>query len=1173
MKIFKNLIFILSAIINFNAYSQENLVDFLYNNKYLFNEQNLIWIDDANYTTQVSCVNFSTQSEKKVILESLINDSIYKFDGIIPAKNGNTFFIDKLDDFKKKKGKVTYGTLKFWLPYEIQCSASYIAKNNNLESNFTLENKDIHVSNSYFIYKSNSLNYDNIKSLKTYIYNISDKDISGNVFRYDKKGRRVSNLSTTIKSNSRKVLNYTSVKDVDFLLEFKFNNDTNFITYVEIEYSNGFKQIMKPNKFFSDSSLLLAKGEGVFANMSETPKDLNYQIYKDGQIVLEDAIKIPSKNMKVININKKVNLLKIEDKLLNLNNEEFIALINDISNDFEVKTEDLQEFIDFVWKQKNNSNYNTFISTVSKYLNINHDESDYIIKFIVKDDSKILGHIERLEKHNKLNDIFIFDVDNINDNPPPLTISKTNTDEMILFNNTDKSQIFTMSINNKNINITINSNDIKKVKLNSSINENKENLAAYIKNFSLIKIANAQENPLDICEELNDYIGIGTIVIGFVNPITAGFVDIIYILTCDGIRYYVYDTPSLLKKFKCPEGYFPENCDNISSCNYTQVRLNDGGTTKVHFQCKEVCTRENLERGGTPCHNECCDSQNMDINSSTSCVFDPAKGHYACECSRDKDGSGYHRVRATDGDTKMIGCCPLNAKFKNRRCSCDIPCGNECCLEGQKCELDIWKRLICVDKCPKHSSWNKLLKKCICDGAFPILNDKGECYNPCDTTKHQIYDIDTKKCVCMEGFPILNDKGECYNPCAENEKYDKSKGKCVCDDDRKPCGRWNKCCGPDSYCINDTVADTYYCGVCKDNERFDESKQQCVCKNGQGRCQFAQKDLLFQCCPENQFCNKAGNCEFCPKGSHWDKDMQECICDTPCGDSCCVKGTQCNPNNNTCIECGENMHVENDKCVCDSSTPIPCGNTCCKSNSICVEEKEEYKCVEITCQEGQHFVNVGNNVQSDIQTSVTEQNDNDSNNFSCGECICDIPCGEDGKTCCSDGEQCTENKDGKKVCISCLLGQVIKDGECTHIACSTEQVLCGSICCGENQFCNSQNQCEECKDGTKLNPSNNSCEGIILNNDCKPGYHDELTESCCGSLILQKSPSAGVFSQKVCVRPEGERTHAPCTARDEHNKEFIGKTWYEAERLVENDWIVTGCQLINADDGDMCCQK
>ena len=65
MKIFKNLIFILSAIINFNAYSQENLVDFLYNNKYLFNEQNLIWIDDANYTTQVSCVNFSTQSEKK----------------------------------------------------------------------------------------------------------------------------------------------------------------------------------------------------------------------------------------------------------------------------------------------------------------------------------------------------------------------------------------------------------------------------------------------------------------------------------------------------------------------------------------------------------------------------------------------------------------------------------------------------------------------------------------------------------------------------------------------------------------------------------------------------------------------------------------------------------------------------------------------------------------------------------------------------------------------------------------------------------------------------------------------------------------------------------------------------------------------------------------------------
>ena len=190
----------------------------------------------------------------------------------------------------------------------------------------------------------------------------------------------------------------------------------------------------------------------------------------------------------------------------------------------------------------------------------------------------------------------------------------------------------------------------------------------------------------------------------------------------------------------------------------------------------------------------------------------------------------------------------------------------------------------------------------------------------------------------------------------------------------------------------------------------------------------------------------------------------------------------------------------------------------------------------------------------------------------CGNSCCDKgqTCDEETNTCkteepCNCNGLCVQQNTGKYVCCS-------KEHNGHQYANATEQEKPGYCTYG----CSKDE--EGCDEGVSLMyvPSQelDSCNECPTNveTDCKPGYHDWITESCCGNLILQQSPSPGVFSQKVCVRPEGERTHSPCTALDENNNKFTGTTWYEAERLVENSWVVIGCKPIVADDGDMCCR-
>ena len=1165
MKIDKKLLIYICTFIIFlsNAFSQEGIENFIYNNNYLFNEQNLIWIDNAYYTTEIFCINRSKENNNKLLLELFANNKVYKTSYTISPNKGFELLLSKLNDFKKVKGSVKFGTLKFWLPYEMQCNASYISKNNKIESNFSLEKKDMQVAKSYFLYKSNQSNYENIKAIRTYIYNTSDDVISGKVKRYNKNGKLVSNLDISIDKNKNGYKNFVTYKNMDMILEVELNNDAKFISYLEIEYNDGFKQIIKPNAFFDKSSLLEARGEGIFTNLSETPKEFIYQIYEKGKLKLEDTIKIPARNIKNLNIDKKVHILKIEDKLQNLSGTELGKLINNITSDFEVETNDLQDFIDYIWRQENSEDYNTFISAIGEYLNINDDESDYIIKFITKDDdAKILGHIENIIKNS---DNFIKKISSIiRSEDKPLTIETNENNELLLYNNTEETFEYKLSYNDRNINVKINANDVERVKLNKLLYETNNNTVTFLDRFSLINRSYAQTDDwvISSCSPLVQAgVSAGEMTAAGISVIGAGAVsDVvavpagIYFIYCKGVIIYYYETDKLVDKLNCPSGYFPESCQNPSTCDYVVSYTSDGDEAKIYYRCVQKCSAENLAKGGKACGDGCC-------YEGTTCAYDPNSHIHRCSCKTIASWypylvggvtghlisnlpGGYTTddvVEMVDPDTGMIMCCPLGSNIKNGKCegcASGVVCEGECCDVGEGCVTDyVWssesKKKVWMKtcgKCREHYHWNKIKGECVCDADYAWEVDPMYC-GEVSCRQDEIYKEGW--CACKNGnvrCPNVlggnaKERGICCDDgqvcvehnnshictsCNEYEEYDTENQECRCkinSSDLKHEGGFmcgSRCCLASQYCdVNEQ------CVTCKENEYFDENKKICVCKNesvcGTECCESNQYcdstnnacagcDVKCGdvCCKNGEYCNFDNVCASCDEDEYFLKSQNMCVClsnDEPkCMGLCCPENMSCNTGNececkaelkcgDECCQNGEYCNSEN-KCaqICDSSKPISCGTTCCSSNSIC----ENGICMEISCPIGQHYVNTSYNIQN---TTTLETSTEQSNDVSCGGCQCDIPCGKDGNDCCKSNEQCVVNSVGEKECVSCPSGQIYINGKCSLLPCDERRVRCGGVCCGENQFCNENNVCMDCEDGTRLNPNNNKCEDIKPKSD------------------------------------------------------------------------------------------
>ena len=1219
MKIIRNLlILIFIFFIAPNGYSQEKLEDYIYNNDYLFNEQNLIWIDDEYYTTQISCINISKESENNIKLEFFKNNKIYTHKAKIAPQKGYVIVLDKLDDFLKAKKSQKFGVIKFWYSYETRCSTSYISKNNDANLTFTLNKDDEQTKKSYLLYKSDFSHYKDIKQITVRIYNTSDNTISGKITRFSKNGENVVSNEFSLDKFKRKSIDYGSLRGQNFLLEVDVDSNANFICFLDVLYNNGVKQILKPSKVFSNSSLLEAKGSAVFTNVSESLEEVSYQIYKNSILKLKDTIKIDSKYIKKLDLDNIVHLLNLEEELQNLSDSKLEELMEVVSKKLEIKYDELSDLVDYIWKQENSTKYNNFINILGEFLDTNNDDKkDYVVRFLTKDDdSEILGYIEDTIKSN---DYYLKSINYISDiSDRPLTISSNPENEILIFNNSDEVLTMSFQLNDKNLDIKIGANDFKRLKTDGLITKTSDNEVSYLDKFSLINksYAGTSEPSLEFCRVEVDG---GVTAVVFVFSLTpaaavAGVIDSIYMTVCASIQFYYYETDALVNKFKCPTGYFPESCLDPSSCDYIVSNKLSGYEIRIYYQCVQKCTPENIKEGGHACGDGCC------YNGIT-CAYDSNSHVHHCSCKTvapwysylvgyaidNSTGNLISRLYTTDKvvemfdtNTGMIGCCPLGKNFRNGKCEeCEsgVICEGECCDVGEGCITEyVWSYLqrqdVAINKCGKckeHHHWNKIKGKCVCDGDYALRNPPSECGEE-SCRQDEIYNPETRKCECKNGNVRCPDsspdnrsgnaeqRGNCCDDgqvcvehnnshictsCNKYEEYNSSLRECLCKRGNYDweyrggfmCGL--RCCLANQHCdFNEQ------CVTCKKNEYFDENKKICVCKNesvcGTKCCESNQYcdstsnacvtcDVKCGnvCCKNGEYCNSNNVCASCDEDEYFLKSQNMCVCLTnnepKCNGLCCDENMSCNTGKececkaelkcgDECCQNGEYCNSEN-KCaqICDSSEPVSCGTTCCSSNSIC----ENGICNEISCEPGKVFVN------NAVSTFADNKKENSSNDVtSCGECKCIIQCGKrNGEdVCCKADEHCVKTNNGIEKCLSCPQGQVIKDGECTNRPCGSDSIRCGDICCGANQFCNRENECQDCTDGTKMDYSNNKCidnkgehccYGEIgrIGSDlckyeytCKPSPEDQY---CCVTLDINKSTNGAkedVFSCETSAK-------------------------------------------------------
>ena len=265
------------------------------------------------------------------------------------------------------------------------------------------------------------------------------------------------------------------------------------------------------------------------------------------------------------------------------------------------------------------------------------------------------------------------------------------------------------------------------------------------------------------------------------------------------------------------------------------------------------------------------------------------------------------------------------------------------------------------------------------------------------------------------------------------------------------------CCPNEQWCSNQCCETSEECLL--SNQEVESGgitvryKQGLCCKKGTGGHYEEDGHREAFCCPSGQFCADDKNGICCKSG--------EQLCDEKCCTLCNTEGTDCCETARICGTncCGSEQTCDGGVCKCKQNE-IKCGENCCGSGQKC----EDGEC---QCGEDEEVCGKG----------------------CCGQ---EQECNKEGECECAEGEKC-----GTKCCPN---GQECENGVCS---CSSDEATkCGEKCC-ENG-CNSKNTGCKCEEGTTecVNGENVTCCGEEQtcgeNGECEyKGGKTKCGEKCC----------------------------------------------------------------------------
>ena len=568
---------------------------------------------------------------------------------------------------------------------------------------------------------------------------------------------------------------------------------------------------------------------------------------------------------------------------------------------------------------------------------------------------------------------------------------------------------------------------------------------------------------------------------------------------------------------ECPDGgvkksgYCCKNGEVYTGRGYRPVPISFGDNK---HPCEGSCSKDHAECPGV--NNGCC-------NKGETCQHKD-KGHI-CACPNDAVFCGGQCVKGgccLDDDGKgnpTIPCKGENQKCQHHQCVCafkqagekccaekEIPCGENCCGEDQKCNKAEgkceckWAQAEDGTCCQKGQ---KVIDGVCADGGCPQgLRDCGDgiCQDVacCTDSDCSFLGLGSKKCI--EGScQCPKDKGliECDGKCV--------KGECCPLDDDPSCPTNETCVLYKCTCLNTKTTEGRCCP-----ENLDACGTDCGCEDlrhcvdGSCECQYG-KDRNDDCCKEHQHLSEDGYCiDDCDKGQ------------VDCGNGC-IPGVCCPDRPD---DCPENAECVKNTCACMSGWTDdgkccgkgqkPCGNTCVPENEECCGEDGA------PCNNGGYCMN--------------------------HRCFCER--GQDKKTgkCCTNvqklcGDDCIA-EDAECCNISgCFGGQKCDSDNSHKCKCLTDgQEPCGAACCDKGKCkdasksqCEGGNSCASmggttgdngacCKGNYRLNPANNQFD-IPDSENC---YQCEIEDVSYASTSSKSYESTSSKSTKKKCCPKGQ---------------------------------------------------
>ncbi|MBQ9243782.1 MAG: hypothetical protein IJ165_11280 [Proteobacteria bacterium] len=308
------------------------------------------------------------------------------------------------------------------------------------------------------------------------------------------------------------------------------------------------------------------------------------------------------------------------------------------------------------------------------------------------------------------------------------------------------------------------------------------------------------------------------------------------------------EKPTLIHPCPNSDRLFVGKC----GCDSEEITLPDGSTTCSAITCDQdsLCDGNCTDLTSDPnncgkCGNKC---EENDKCIASECKPD-CKGDECNTCM--KDGQN---ITCEDGTTCKNG---------------DCYCGETICADDEFCNKGT------CTKCDANATYNKDLKRCICnEGYVDMINfyddvdmsDKTKNYKCeqgfCEDKNLMLVDEKTNRCECKSPFTLVDyDNGKFQKKCDCNSKEHKVKSNnnnlCICD----PAGNWHEKSGT--------------C-VCPPDADYDEATDSCICKqpDNDGKC-------VSPCVPPFVWSEEANKCD-CPKGTT-ENINHECVCNTKLG--------------------------------------------------------------------------------------------------------------------------------------------------------------------------------------------------------------------------------------------------------------------------------------------------